>query len=151
MSLFLADWEIEEAQNWFSEEEQPNLHEAALSLLRLVGWTNSRSDGWGYWRKPSQAAAKLMELITRGRELNRRNYSGDLEDCTKAELTKALSPVKSLITREGESWAEVFSPPPTPDPLRELQRRAWREGWEHYRDHLHGHPDFGKNPYEVQP
>lgn len=146
--MMLADWEIEEAQHWFDPTDQPNLHKGALYLYRLVRWTNSRSDGWGYWRKPSTAAAKLMDLITAGREENRRNY-GDLTDCTSAELTKALTPVKSLITREGDSWDKVLNPPPAPDPVRELQRRVWQEGWEHYRAHPSpSDPEFGTNPYE---
>lgn len=97
---WMNEHEIDEAMCWFDPKDQPNLHRGALVLARLMGWTNSCSDGWPYWQKPSKAAAKLMTLIQNGRELNRRNY-GDLEDVTAADLTKAISPIKAMLTRHG--------------------------------------------------
>lgn len=123
----MNEYDIEDAQRWFDEKEQPNLHEGARYLARLMGWTNSRSDGWQYWAKPKRAAVKLMALILGGRELNRGNYGG-LIDITERQLVAALTPIKALITREGDSWDAVLNPPPMPDPLKELQRRAWEEG-----------------------
>jgi hypothetical protein len=95
----MNEYDIEDAQRWFDPEDQPNLARAAKVLARLMGWTNSCSDGWQYWRKPKQAATKLQALVLAGRELNRSNY-GDLTDITDADLTKALTPIKALLTRQ---------------------------------------------------
>lgn len=104
----MNEYDVEDAlMRWFHEEDQPNLQRGARILYRLMRWTNERSDGWGYWRKPSQAARKLMALIENGRELNRRNY-GDLIDVTEAELKAALTPIKSFLTREKASHSDVF-------------------------------------------
>lgn len=103
----MNEYDIEEALRWFDEEDQPNLIHAARVLYRLMRWTNDRSDGWQYWRKPKQAAAKLMALIEAGRRENRGNY-GDLTDITEAQLKKAFIPIKSLLTREKAAHSEVF-------------------------------------------
>ena len=99
--------EIEEALNWFDEEDQPNLIHAARVLYRLMRWTNGCSDGWPYWNKPYRASKKLQALIEAGRESNRASY-GDLADVTEADLKRAFTPIKSLLTREGAAHSEVF-------------------------------------------
>lgn len=144
----MNEWEVNDAQDWFDPEDQPNLHQGAVNLLRLMNWTNARSDGWAYWVKPRRAAAKLMDMLKAGRELNRSNYAGDLIDVTDVTFKAAMTPVKSLITREGDYWEKVFNPPPAPDPIRGLRHQLWQEGWEHYRTHFSPNdPEYGKNPY----
>lgn len=66
----------------------PVLGPATRFLESYMQEVNSHSDGWPYWSPPVRAAAKLMALIKRG-------------EATKAELTKALSPIKSFMTRRG--------------------------------------------------
>jgi hypothetical protein len=101
------EYDVEDALQWFDEEDQANLLHAARVLYRLMRWTNSCSDGWQYWRKPKQAAARLIKLIEAGRETNRRNY-GDLTDITEKELKAAFTPIKSFLTRNGTAHSEVF-------------------------------------------
>ena len=60
--------------------------------VSLLYWTNSVSDGWCYWPKPCRSASKLIDL------LESRRYSHD-DDITLTELRKALSPIKSMLTR----------------------------------------------------
>lgn len=105
--MSMNEHDVEESLRWFDEEDQPNLIHGARVLYRLMRWTNERSDGWCYWRKPSAAARKLMALLEAGREGNRRNY-GDLTDITEAQLKAAFTPIKSLLTRQGAAHSEVF-------------------------------------------
>jgi hypothetical protein len=103
----MNEHDIEDALRWFDEEDQANLIHAARVLYRLMRWTNSCSDGWCYWPKPSRAAKKLEALILAGREANRRNY-GDLTDVSEADLKRAFTPIKAFLTRNGTEHSEVF-------------------------------------------
>lgn len=103
----MNEYEIEDALRWFDEEDQPNLIHAARVLYRLMRWTNGCSDGWPYWQKPRRASAKLQALVLAGREANRGNY-GDLTDVTEQELGRAFGPIKSMLTRNGTPYSEVF-------------------------------------------
>lgn len=103
----MNEYEVEDALRWFDEDDQPNLIHAARVLYRLMRWTNTVSDGWAYWPKPSRAAQKLQALILAGRAQNRGNY-GDLTDVTEKELKAAFTPIKALLTRHGASHTEVF-------------------------------------------
>lgn len=94
---WMNEYEIEDAQNWFVHKDTPNLQKGALILARLVGWTNSFSDGWPYWQKPAKAADKLMTLVLEARDGQRR---GIHDDVTEAQLRAALSPIKAMLTRE---------------------------------------------------
>lgn len=106
--MSMAQHEVKDALRWFDEEDQPNLIHGARVLYRLMRWTNERSDGWAYWRKPSAAAKKLMALLEKGREVNRHNYGPDLTDANEAELKAAFTPIKSFLTREKAQHSEVF-------------------------------------------
>lgn len=81
-----------ESDRSLDEQRLPNLARAAVNLERLMYWTNSVSDGWCYWPKPCRSASKLIDL------LESRRYSHD-DDITLTELRKALSPIKSMLTR----------------------------------------------------
>jgi hypothetical protein len=124
--MSMNQYDVEDAMDWFDEEEQPMLHRGAVILYRLMRWTNSRSDGWCYWVKPSKAAAQLMTLLQDAHREYRRTW--ERTDITRPELAKALTPIKSLITREGGDWRLVFDPPPPPDPFRPIKAAAWEEG-----------------------
>lgn len=105
--MSMNQYDVEDALQWFDEEDQANLIHGARVLYRLMRWTNERSDGWAYWRKPSAAAKKLMALLEAGREANRRNY-GDLTDITEQELKAAFTPIKAMLTREKAQYSDVF-------------------------------------------
>lgn len=83
-----------------SDQELPNLARAAINLARLRDWTNTVSDGWPYWSKPCRSAAKLIEL------LESKRYSHD-DDITTAELRKALTPIKAMLTRVSKSGVDI--------------------------------------------
>lgn len=77
-----------------------------LIMARLMNWTNANSDGWAYWPKPVRSAKRLMELIETGE--NFPTYHTPLEDVTEAELRKAVTPIKSFLTRHGVDHDEIF-------------------------------------------
>jgi hypothetical protein len=97
-------WDVDEAAERFTDET-PNLQRGARVLVRLVNWTDSNSDGWPYWQKPSNAASKLMEHL----ESAKRTY--EPTDLTDAELTKALTPIKAFLTKQGVDHALILTEP----------------------------------------
>lgn len=99
--MFMNEFEIENAVT--ETRHLPNLHTAASELERLMDWANRNSDGWHSWPKPARAAAKLMALIE-GAKL----YTGRAEDCTEADVKKALIPVKVFLTRHGVPHGTVI-------------------------------------------
>lgn len=93
---FMNDYDIERAQQRWAHH--PILSAAAQTLANLRDWANNSSDGWPYWRKPAQAAARMMELIER--DGTNRYFSDDKrEDVTLAEYKAALRPIKAFRTR----------------------------------------------------
>jgi len=67
-----------------------------------MDWTNSHSDGWPYWPKPSRAAARLQELIQGDGSWF---YSEQLADTvTASEYRAALRPIKAFRTRHGADF-----------------------------------------------
>lgn len=101
----MNEYEIEGAACLFQQDSTPNLARGAQVLVRLKDWTNAHSDGWPYWQKPRQASAKLQALLEDAR---RRGYAGDYADCPGPELAKALTPIRSFLTRQGVDHALVF-------------------------------------------
>lgn len=104
---WMNEYDVEQAVARFSgNPETPNLGYASEVLVRLVGWTNSNSDGWPYWRKPAKAASRLMEALQQASgEYFRGARVTDLPD---ADLKRALTPVKSFLTRENVPHPEVL-------------------------------------------
>lgn len=69
------------------------IKERALRIIkRLMEITNQISDGWAYWKKPATAAGKLMAVIE------------DMDNPTEKDLKKALTPIKSMITRNSKAF-----------------------------------------------
>lgn len=85
---WMNEMEIEDARVRYAGH--PVKRQATRILQELVELANSCSDGWPYWKKPSRAAKKLMELVQR-------------DDPTAAELRKACVPIKSFLTRYAEA------------------------------------------------
>ena len=63
---------------------------------------NQQSDGWAYWHAPAHAAQKLMDLL---RTTGNLNY-GTHGTITAAELRKAVTPIKSMVTRQKKLQAK---------------------------------------------
>jgi hypothetical protein len=98
-----------------SGEEYPNLRAGAETLERLRRWTNSHSDGWMYWRKPSQAAARLIGHFD---GLQARYIRDELVDITEDELAWSYQPIKAFLTRQKADHEAVFPTPPSEEQLR---------------------------------
>lgn len=145
----MNEYEIDDVVELFGRDKQeiPNLFAAAVALSRLRGWTNSCSDGWQYWPKPSTAATQLITVIKNGERRWRKDW--EWQDITEAQLKRALTPVKSFLTRQKVDWRTILEPPPLVDRVQQIKAELWREGWEHYRAHFDPtDPEFGNNPYE---
>lgn len=145
----MNEYEIDDLVAMFGKDKQeiPNLLAAALALSRLRGWTNAHSDGWQYWSKPSTAATQLIAVIKEGERQYRQTW--EWQDITEAQLKRALTPVKSFLTRQKVNHADVLNPPPPVDRIKMLKAAAWQEGWEHYsKCPWPENPEFGNNPYE---
>lgn len=97
--MWMNESEIESAADTFALH--PVLGPATATLQALVDWTNRNSDGWPYWRKPAQAAAKVMELVQQGIRHEREAYQMPrTPEPTAAQYKAALVPLKSFRTRQ---------------------------------------------------
>jgi len=106
---FMSESEIDDAcERW---KEHAVLGPATLTLASLRDAVNIHSDGWPYWKRPTNAAAKLMELIERDGTYQYRH--GDREDATLKLLKIALRPLKAFRTRSGLEF-EIFEELPVP-------------------------------------
>lgn len=115
-------YEIEERVDQYQDHEI--LGPATRTLENLMRWTDSHSDGWPYWAKPSRAAKQLTTLIKGGR-MSR--FDDEREDVTAAAYKKALIPIKAFRTREGADFYieelgagpadDVGQLPPSQDPM----------------------------------
>lgn len=76
-------------------ESHPVLSHAINFLEKFIEEVNSHSDGWAYWKAPSRAASKLVELIQAG-------------DATEKQYRAALTPIKSFYTRLGDKAGMRF-------------------------------------------
>jgi hypothetical protein len=85
---YMNDYDIMLAQQ---RANTPVLRKAVQFLAAFKEQVNDHSDGWAYWKCPVNAANKLMELI-----------QGKVEP-TEANFKKAMSPIKSFMTRRGNA------------------------------------------------
>ena len=90
MARFMNEYDINLALSRCTRLSQPNRLAAALVLDHLRDWADYNSDGWAYWAKPRQAAAKLIDLL----------YQEHDTDASDEELRAALRPVKAFLTRQ---------------------------------------------------
>lgn len=96
--MLLNEYDVMVAVQVAQRNDLPNLTKGAEALVWLVAWTNSSSDGWPYWRKPSNASKRLQERLAL---MIREEYQSDPTDCTAAELKAYLTPIKAFLTRQG--------------------------------------------------
>ena len=100
--MWMNEYDVEDACAMWANH--PTLGPATQTLRNLVDMTNHNSDGWPYWKKPANAAKKLMELIQTATNTKRgwgRYDTRDFKDPTAAEIRKAYAPIKAFITRMG--------------------------------------------------
>lgn len=105
--LYMNTFDIEQALATALRHRLPNMVEAVYRLMRLVNWTNSNSDGWAYWPKPTRAARQLMELIQAVDPYADPFYDKPADIDRKA-LNKAYAPIKAFLTRQGVDHDVVF-------------------------------------------
>lgn len=109
---WLNEYDVQDAVHyienpWRDDPERPNLKRAVKTLEALVEWTNRNSDGWPYWQKPSRAASKLSEII-QDSVLSHQGRTGYASDISEGELKRALTPIKSFLTKRGVPHEEVI-------------------------------------------
>lgn len=80
----------------------PNVRKGVRLLYRLMEAVNDQSDGWPYWKAPSQAAEKLMELL-RGCGNIWYPLHGSI---TEAQLKEAITPIKRMVTTQRKKQAQ---------------------------------------------
>ena len=98
--MFMNRDEIEFAAQ--SYHECPNVRKGVHLLLRLMQSVNSQSDGWAYWHAPSHAAEKLQNLLHTAGNLQHGTHG----TITEAELRKAITPIKAMVTRQKKLQAK---------------------------------------------
>ena len=89
----MNEHDVEEA--WRRFQLHPVLGPAARTMANLVEWTNANSDGWPYWRKPSDAAAGLQNILMNALRMR----GGDHPAVTADDYKLALRPLKAFRTR----------------------------------------------------
>lgn len=103
MSFVLNEYDVADVHAYLQDRDDlPNLRKAASVQRLLVLWTNDVSDGWPYWRKPSNASGRLQERLAL--VLHDRYRTDDHTDLTEAELRSLLAPIKAFLTRHGAGY-----------------------------------------------
>ena len=110
MSFLLNEYDVADALDRTDPDETPVLAKAVRILDRLVRWTNRNSDGWPYWRKPSDASRKLQELI-QSRSPIQMMRDNDYSDLSEADLRKALTPIKRFLTSRDVEHSLILDDP----------------------------------------
>ena len=86
--LYMNDFDIMQASQRY--RNHPVMSKAVAFLSAYVDQVNANSDGWAYWRRPVDAAARLMEFI-----------QNPGTEPTMAQFRKTLTPIKAFYTRHG--------------------------------------------------
>lgn len=125
---FMNEYDVAEAnRRW---DGHTVLGPAVKTLVNLMEWTNSHSDGWAYWPKPARAAEKLMALIEGDDHPEGRRgamFDHERADVTAESLKAALRPIKAFRTRQEadftilETLADVRA---ADEAKNDLQRRS---------------------------
>lgn len=119
---FMNEYDLMDAQRHCTQQNLPNRLALVLTVDRLRNWTDEHSDGWAYWRKPVQAAARAIELIE-GRPT---------VDITEKQMQAAVVSIKAFLTRQSK-LTDYRGRPMVTEGQRELILRAtqlsFRETW----------------------
>lgn len=98
--MWMNRYDVEDSAERWARMPHPVLTPASQTLLNLMQAVDSCSDGWPYWTKPSRAASKLQELVSQGNDWYRQQYQHPrAPEPTVAQYKKALTPIKSFLTR----------------------------------------------------
>ena len=89
---------------WMAQQHHdcPNVRKGVLLLYRLMQAVNEQSDGWAYWHAPSKSTEKLVELLQTAGNLT----YGTHGTITEAELRKAITPIRTMVTRQKKLQAK---------------------------------------------
>lgn len=97
MTLFFNEYEIQEMAH--RAQTNPELAPFGKIALRYVEIVNSNSDGWAYWKAASKSAARFLQSLHKLTMPHHYRYNESMP--TTADLRKALSPMKALLTKRG--------------------------------------------------
>jgi hypothetical protein len=86
--LYMNDYDIMQAAQRY--RNHPVLSKAVAFLDGFKEQVDNHSDGWAHWRRPVDAAARLMEFI-----------QNPGPEPTMAQFRKTLTPIKAFYTRHG--------------------------------------------------
>ena len=95
---YMNDYDITCARSRFGRGATPNRLALALVVDNLREWADDHSDGWAYWPKPAQAAAKATALIES--RTFAENVTQEAEDITDETMHAAVRPIKAFLTRQ---------------------------------------------------
>ena len=98
--MWMNQFDIESAAQ--ARHECPNVCKGIRLLHSLMQSVNDQSDGWAYWRAPSVAAEKLMELLSTAGNLN----YGSRGTISDADLKKAITPIRTMVTVQKKKQAK---------------------------------------------
>lgn len=101
IAYFMNDWDLEYARARFTRATCPNRLALVLVVDNLREWTNGHSDGWGYWQRPSRAAANAVDLIRSS--TSAANVEQEAHDISDDEMRAAVRPIKAFLTRQHAS------------------------------------------------
>jgi hypothetical protein len=80
----------------------PNVRKGIKLLHALMEAVNDQSDGWAYWRAPSQAAEPLMKLLRSAGNIWH-DTNGTISD---ADLREAIGSIKRMVTYQKAEQAK---------------------------------------------
>jgi ethanolamine utilization protein EutP (predicted NTPase) len=100
--IFMNEYEVQRQAVRYDAVDTPNLYTASRVLYAVMTWVNNNSDGWPYWQAPQKATQRLQTLLWDVSPFER-----NPTDCSDADLKKALTPIKSFLTRKGARFDDV--------------------------------------------
>jgi len=95
--LYMTAYDLDDAIMRFTETA-PRRAQVARTVRALSEWTDRNSDGWVYWPKPRQAAARAMEQIASTTYVE--DSRQETTDLTEAGMTAVLRPIRAFCTRQ---------------------------------------------------
>ncbi len=104
--MLMNQWEIDEARERYADH--PLLGPATATLTALRDAANACSDGWPYWRKPSNASQQLQRLIM-GDSAQAR-YVRERIDVTPEKLRQAYAQLRRFRTTSGVGFHITGAP-----------------------------------------
>jgi hypothetical protein len=98
--MYLNDYDLQCARSEFTRATAPNLLALVMVVDNLREWADDNSDGWAYWAKPRNAASTAVDYIVEGQRRIRASYGEGAVDCSDADVTRCVAPIKAFLTRQ---------------------------------------------------